>query len=413
MKTGCCGGRGRTSLGWIVPLSLLMLAADLNPTLSHGASDRPEDLSVQVGKTVEISASSINYCWYPTVHRFSTGEILATMRMSGDDTNPEGELSAYSISKDGGQTWSRRYTLGTGANVDAAYTQITRRDGTLWALGAGYDSLEATPPGQATDFHDALTRFSRGGMEIEQIRDAKIHLSEPAWTTPTKIITTGRKDTTKLSFVYEANPWGAIVEGPGGEWLATFYYMTQRDSRRRRLVLIRSTDQGRNWEEYGIVAAIQPNEAPWPWMGEEGPNEAALVRLSATRLFCVFRTGWGDYMGEAWSGDDGKTWSAPVSTGFKGVAPHLRLMSNGLLACTYGRPGPVTIMFSSDQGKKWANVTPIFSGMSSRYTDLIEVEPGKLLVVYDSVPYGWNPIPSSDTSSKNAIDGTFVEVRRR
>ena len=88
-------------------------------------------------------------------------------------------------------------------------------------------------------------------------------------------------------------------------------------------------------------------------MGKEGPNEAGLVRLSENRLFCLFRTGSDGYMGEAWSLDDGKTWTPPVSTRFQGVAPHLRLMSNGLLLCTYGRPGPVTIMFSADEGKKW------------------------------------------------------------
>jgi hypothetical protein len=412
MKAKVSAGRGRNSLRCLPLLFVVMFATLLSPTLCHTLTNRSNELTVQVGKTVEITASSINHCWYATVHRFSRGEILATMRMSGDDTNPEGEFSAYSLSKDGGQTWSRRYTMGAGANVDAAYTQVTREDGAIWALGAGYDSLEANPSGQATYFHAALTRFSRGGMEFDQIRDAKIHLSEPAISKPPTVMETGRKDATKLRVVYEANPWGAIVDGPGGEWLTTLYYMTERDSR-QRLVLIRSTDQGRNWEEYGAIAATQPNEThwPWTWMGKEGPSEAALVRLSKGRLYCLFRTG--DYMGEAWSVDDGKTWTAPVSSGFRGVAPHLRLMSDGLLACTYGRPGPVTIMFSSDEGKKWTNVTPIFDGMSSHYTDLIEVEPGKLLVVYDSTPYGWKPIPSSDTSSKNAIYGTFVEVRRR
>jgi hypothetical protein len=411
MKAKVHAGRGRSSLRCLQLLFVVMFATLLSPTLCHTLTDRSNGLTVQVGKTVEITASSINHCWYATVHRFSTGEILATMRMSGDDTNPEGEFSAYSLSKDGGQTWSRRYTMGAGANVDAAYTQVTREDGTIWVLGAGYDSLEANPSGQATNFHAALTRFSRGGMEFDQIRDAKIHLSKPAVSKPPTVMETGRKDATKLSVVYEANPWGAIVDGPGGEWLTTLY-MTERDSR-QRLVLIRSTDQGRNWEEYGVIAATQPNQThwPWTWMGKEGPSEAALVRLSKGRLYCLFRTG--DYMGEAWSADDGKTWTAPVSSGFRGVAPHLRLMSDGLLACTYGRPGPVTIMFSSDEGKKWTNVTPIFDGMSSHYTDLIEVEPGKLLVVYDSTPYGWKPIPSSDTSSKNAIYGTFVEVRKR
>jgi hypothetical protein len=403
--------RGRHSRRCLELLFVVTFATHLSLTLCHGQTDRSNELTVRVGKPVEITASSINHCWYPTVHRFSTGEILATIRMSGDDANPEGEFSAYSISKDGGQTWSRRYTMGAGANVDAAYTQVTREDGTIWGLGAGYDSLEANPPGQATHFNAALTRFSRGGMEFDQIRDARIHLSEPASSIPPTVMATGRKDATKLGAVYEANPWGAIVEGPGSEWMTTLYYLTERDPRQRRLVLIRSTDQGRNWEEYGIIAAIQPNEAPLPWMGTEGPNEAALVRLSKDRLFCIFRTGGGDYMGEAWSADDGKTWTAPVSSGFKGVAPHLRLMNNGLLACTYGRPGPVTIMFSSDEGKKWTNVTPISDGNSTHYTDLIEIESGRLLVVYDSTPYGWKEIPSSDTSSKNAIYGTFVEIR--
>ena len=413
MKARVCAGRGRNSLRCLEFLFVVMSATHLIPTLCHGQTDRSNELTVQVGKAVEIAASSINQCWFSTVHRFSTGEILATMRMSGDDTNPEGELSAYSISKDEGQTWSRRYTMGTGANVDAAYTQVTREDGTIWALGAGYDSLEADSPGQATYFHAALTKFSRGGMELDQIRDARIHLSDPALSIPPTVMATGRKDATKLNEVYEANPWGAIVDGPGGEWLTTFYYLTERDPRQRRLVLIRSTDQGRSWEEYGTIAAVQLDKAPWPWMGKEGPNEAALVRLSKDGLYCLFRTGSDDYMGEAWSVDDGKTWTAPVSSGFKGVAPHLRLMSDGLLAGTYGRPGPVTIMFSSNEGKKWTNVTPIADGNSTHYTDLIEVEPGKLLVVYDSTPFGGKAIPSSDTSSKNAIYGTFVEVRRR
>lgn len=396
----------------VASVGLLVGLETLGPVLRSGAADQPDELIVQVGKTVEITAS-YNYCWYPTVHRFPTGEILTTMRLSPDETSPEGELSAYCLSRDGGQTWSRRYTMGAGGNIDATYTQVPGEDGAIWVLGAGYDSLEPSPPGQTTDFHATLTKFSRGGLEVHQIRDARIHLSEPAQSVPATLYATKARDASALSVVPEAQPIGAIVDGPGSEWLTTLYYLTERDPRQRRLVLIRSTDRGRSWNEYGTVAAVQPHEAPWPWMGKEGPNEAALVRLSESRLFCIFRTDSGGYMGEVWSSDDGRTWTAPISSGLKGVAPHIRLLSGGLLACTFGRPGPVTIMFSADEGKKWTNLTPIFSGRSTCYTDLIEVEAGKLLVVYDSVPYGWDLIPSSDKSSKNVIYGTFVEVRRR
>jgi hypothetical protein len=413
MKTMLPLGRDRDAVRNLCLLFVALLIAGLTPALYRSDESQPGELTVQVGKTVEISASNINFCWFPTVHRFPTGEILATMRLSGDDANPEGELSGYCVSKDGGQTWSRRYTMGAGANVDAAYTQVIPADGLLCVLGAGYDSLEADPPGQAVDFRAALTKISRGGLELTQIRDARIHLAEAAWSMPPTVMETGRKDATNLSVVYEANPQGTIIGGPGGELLATFYYMTQRDSRRRRLVLIRSTDQGRNWEEYGVIAAIEPKEEPWSWMGKEGPNEASLVRLPSGRLYCVFRTGEGGYLGEAWSADDGRTWTQPVSTGLIGVAPHLRLMQDGLLAFSTGRPGPVVVMFSSDEGKTWTNVTTVFTGQSTHYSDLIEVEPGKLLIVYDNTAYGWHPIPLSDKSSKNAIYGTFVEVRRR
>ena len=60
-----------------------------------------ETLEVRVGETVEIASSS-GYCYYPTVHRFQNGEVFATIRMSADDTIPESEFSAYSISTDRG-----------------------------------------------------------------------------------------------------------------------------------------------------------------------------------------------------------------------------------------------------------------------------------------------------------------------
>jgi hypothetical protein len=85
-----------------------------------------------------------------------------------------------------------------------------------------------------------------------------------------------------------------------------------------------------------------------------------------------------------------------------------------MLALTTGRPGPVVVVFSIDgSGEKWSQPTEIFAKSSTHYTDFIEVEPGKLLVVYDSVPYGWHAIPYSDREAKNIIYGTFVYVQRK
>ena len=389
-------------------MSVLTLTLILSFVSCFGKTDELDHFRIRVGKTVRIAAS-YNYCWYPTVHRFSTGEILTTIRMSPDDTNPEGEFSAYCLSKDGGETWSRRYTMGAGANVDAAYSQVPLEDG-IWVLGSGYLTLEPYLSGKEADFHTTLSEFSRAGMDVHQIRDASIHLSEPPQLEPVEIHATKTMDASQLASVPTAVPQGAIIAGPRGEWLCTLYYITKRDRRYRRLVLIRSFDHGHTWKEDGIIATLQPGEKPWPWMGNEGPNEAGLVRLSDSRLFCIFRTGNNDYMGGAWSFDDGKTWSPPTSTGFKGVAPHLRLMSNGLLVCTFGRPG-VTIMFSPNEGKSWTDITPIFKDQSSGYSDVIEVGAGKLFVVYDSLPRGGDPVPGA--LSEHIVYGTFVEVQKR
>jgi hypothetical protein len=84
-------------------------------------------------------------------------------------------------------------------------------------------------------------------------------------------------------------------------------------------------------------------------------------------------------------------------------------------------------MFSLDgTGEKWSHVTKVFDpgktsldsesnlrDRSSYYVDFIEVQPGKLLVIYDYMPYGWYEIPFADRKAKNVIYGTFVEVHKK
>jgi hypothetical protein len=384
----------------VIALSQPLWALPLFP------EDEADGIEVQVGKTVEIT-SSYRYCWYPTVHRFTSAEIMVTMRMSPDEVNPEGDFSAYCISKDKGLTWSPRYTMGAGANVDGAYTESPRPDGTIWQL---YGWVESYLPEPAE--HLTLTKFSRGGMEFQQWRDVPLQMSQPVHLARTELFDRRVQDGS-LAKQPSVVPWGPIFEALDGDLLAPVYYTAERDQRYYRLALIRSSDGGKSWSEYSTVAAVELGEKPWPGIGDEGPCEAGVVRLADKRLYAIYRTGGDGFIGQAWSSDDGKTWTKPTSTPYKGVALRVRRLSNGALACTTGRPGPVVVMFSVDgSAANWSHITPIFNGKSTHYTDFIEVEPGKLLVVYDSVPYGWHEIPYSDRESKNVIYGTFIEVRK-
>jgi hypothetical protein len=384
------------------------LAEDAGSPQQTAQSGQTGGLSVQVGKTIEIT-SSFRRCWFPTVHQFSNGDLMATMRMSPDEVNPEGDFSAYCISKDHGMTWSRRYTMGPGANVDGAWSQTPEPDGSIWQL---YGWVDPHPPGQARDLYLTLTKFSQSGMEIHQRRNIPLRMSEPIQMAQTELFDRRVQDG-ELAQQPVVVSWGPIINSRNGGLMAPVYYTAESEPRYYRLALIRSDDGGETWREGSTIAAVRPGAKPWPGMGSEGPCEAGLVRLADGRLFAIFRTGGDGFIGVAWSSDEGRKWTSPVSLPCKGVALRVRRLSNGVLACSTGRPGPVVVMFSMDgTGETWSHVTPIFTGKSTHYTDFVEIEPGRLLVICDSVPYGWYSIPWADRKSKNTIYGTFVDVRR-
>src|SRR5579864_412811 len=172
---------------WLQGLNFILAALLMAPWFGAAApaaeNDTQDNLQVEVGKTVEIT-SSHRYCWFPSVHRFRTGEVMVDMALIPDEINPEGDFSAYCISKDGGLTWSRRYTMGAGTGTGGSYTEVPQKDGSHCLL---YSYPEPYPEGQSQNFHDTLVKFSRGGMEIHLVRDVTIRLSQPAYLAPVEL----------------------------------------------------------------------------------------------------------------------------------------------------------------------------------------------------------------------------------
>jgi len=404
---------------------LLALALFGTPALPSGSGTSSREtevagLEVEVGPTVEIT-SSHRFCWFPTIHRFSTGEIMVTTRMSPDEGNPEGDFSAYCISKDAGVTWSQRYMMGSGANMDAAWSAEPEEDGTIWQL---YGFIEPDPASQSQDFRLTLTKWSRGGLEFQQWRDVPLHFREPILMSPTDTYDRRESDGHLRQFP-AASPWGTMVHGSNVDLLAVVECNTAEHPKYGRDVLIYSRDKGRTWQQRSVVAAFEPEDKPWPWAGPEGPNEAALVRLADRRLLTVFRTGGGGVtgrafgnLGETWSSDDGESWTPPIACPFRGVAPRIRRLSGGMLALTTGRPDPVAVRFSIDgKGEEWTRPVTIEKDQNgawcTHYSDFVELEPGKLLVVYDAYPQNWPGDPSASIKSKSIIYGTFVNVHKK
>jgi len=184
--------------------------------------------------------------------------------------------------------------------------------------------------------------------------------------------------------------WRSLVEMPDGALLGAMYGWFNGDnspvpgqsgSMRYRTFLVRSEDLGHTWA-YLSTVAYDPN------IGTEGYCEPVLRLLQNGKLLCILRTGgdnrpfWQDNpMCQTSSRDGGKTWDKPHRMGVDGVSPDLCTMSDGTLACSYGRPG-ADLMLSTDNGKSWTDHTCIDPERYSGYTALCEVEPGVLLYGY-------------------------------
>jgi hypothetical protein len=141
-----------------------------------------------------------------------------------------------------------------------------------------------------------------------------------------------------------------------------------RNTTERWSHLMRSTDNGKTWNYFSTI----------------GPGgEPAVVRLSANEQTAVIRGDRDSQMKQMFSRDAGKTWSKPTALEVGKVLPDLVLMSNGVLACSYGRPASC-LMFSLDGGMTWPSHHVISDRVGFNYTSIREISPGRLLYVHDA-----------------------------
>lgn len=171
--------------------------------------------------------------------------------------------------------------------------------------------------------------------------------------------------------------WRYLVESDG-RWLATMYGKFHGDSV-YRTILVSSGDDGKTWAFMTTIAYFRCG------VPGEGFDEPVLSKVADGSLLCIMRRGGGLPLAQCRSTDGGQTWSSHELLAAHGVDPDLFLMSNGILACTFGRPG-MHVMFSLDGcGYSWGYRTEIGTWRSSSYMGITEIEKGKLLLVYDKV----------------------------
>ena len=156
--------------------------------------------------------------------------------------------------------------------------------------------------------------------------------------------------------------------------------------------LLRSEDGGLNWHYHSTIAAQ-------PELGEEGFCEPNIALLADGSLIALLRNGGGD-CGPLWvcrSWDGGKTWSYPSLTNTPtGNAPEILQMPNGVLACSYGRPGSRVSFDLTGTGLAWSHTVVAANCCSNNHIEIAVTGQDTLFCVYadDEVDVNGNRMPS-------------------
>jgi len=233
-----------------------------------------------------------------------------------------------------------------------------------------------------------------------------------------------------------------LVQLPNGELVGSMYgnyegdtelcggYPTELNQRKYRTVVVFSRDRGKNWGDPVLVAydkmlgrgipsdhdmvgkSIPKSRAGRPMavpaITMEGFRESDLTIAPNGDLICVMRSGGRNpKMGVnlfptplycARSSDGGKTWTLPEQIADRGVCPYIVTMSNGIIVCTYSRPGN-WLIFSDDNGKTWKGAFQFGTTGSTNYIE--ETAPNTIQVYHEVGEDG-----------KEELRGTFFEVTK-
>jgi hypothetical protein len=168
-----------------------------------------------------------------------------------------------------------------------------------------------------------------------------------------------------------------------------------------RTVVLFSSDNGKNWGSPVTVAYnrqlargtdddshVQTTSIV-PAVTQEGFCESDLCRALDGSIICAMRSGGRIGVNKApsfptplyisRSSDEGKTWSPPVAVADRGVYPCLLTLKNGVIVCSYARPGD-WLIFSDDNGESWKGAFQI--GNSGGYDTIFEVQPNHFIDIY-------------------------------
>ncbi len=307
---------------------------------------RPDPLQVTIGQAWDIPRDDARQT-RPYLYDLGRGLLLMSVAQGPDAFyEPYGLLK----SSDAGRTWAPIAGLDL---LDTTPLPVLRRpDGSILAASRWtWLQPDGSIRGKTVHLNPNATKFT--------MMDSRIVLPKQY-----------ANETKSDQLICERHIWN---DADGGATMVVWSRKgvrlpDGRNNTERMSHLVKTTDNGRTWN---YVSTIGPG------------GEPAVARLSATESTAVIRGARTSQMIQVFSHDAGRTWSEPIALEVGRVAPDLVLMSNGLLACSYGRPASC-LMFSEDGGKTWCSHHVVSDRVGFNYTSIREIRPGRLLYVHDA-----------------------------
>lgn len=376
-----------------------------------------DGLRAQLSIPRVVAQSLGGRCWFPDLLQFSTGELMLNHSLNADSNGNDANAQAVMISNDGGKRFDFAYDV-SGFHNGGGEVRLSLPDGRIVGVST---FLRPDPPTQSRRFVAHRWTYDRGG---------KRYMVEP-WGATVEGLPRDPEPlgTTSRTWWSRVNWFGDVVPIGTRRWVTTLSLRHAGDLL-ETTVALESEDEGRNWQYLSTIAAADsiPDAA-------EGFDEPCLIQLEDGDLMCVSRVGCGEEqkLARTYSADGGRSWSSIDRLPAYSVAPQILRLTNGLLVLSTGRPGLSVWVSADPRGVGWQALdimnhhnarcgpgqriqvdagAPITDHQTTAYTAMVEAAPNRVLLVYDRIPYGWNPAPTGATD-KNQIYLLEMSLERR
>jgi sialidase-1 len=364
----------------IASLGLASIAAGVTilwPSNSRAQSATGSGSPADIIRQISEYQSPSEYCAWPSIAKTKQGDLIVLFAKTDEHLGPNGAI-LLSRSTDNGASWLRPVTV-LDSPLDDRESGITSlRDGRIighfWSTFHTKESYERLAPNS----------YERGLLAawIDAVGKPS-YLEARNQSGPSTLISTDDgRSWTSAGKGHDSVHGG--IELANGTVLLTSYRETP-DS-----ITVHAANRGPfSWRRIATIASPNPDSL--------GLGEPHIAQLASGRVIMMMRATARPYndrdprcvLWETYSDDNGVTWAAPFPTEIWGFPPHLTVLRDGRILCTYGyrrHPYGERACLSTD-GVRWNNADEVILRDDAPNGDLgypasVELEPGTILTVY-------------------------------